>query len=216
MDTLIQIYDFVFHLERHIETIKTLSPWIIYGFFILIIFAETGFVVTPFLPGDSFLFVVGTIAALGIVDINLILLCLTIAGILGNIINYHIGRYIGPRAFQFQDRKFFNKKMLIAAHEFYLKHGGKTIIISRFMPFLRTFAPFVAGIGEMPYFRFLVFTIIGAVLWIFSFTLAGYFFGQIPLIKENFSEVVIIIVLVTTLPVFIAAYKNWQKNKSVN
>jgi len=208
-----ELYDFIFHLEHHLKDLVDLHPILIYGFFATIIFVETGLVVMPFLPGDSFLFVIGTFAAVGVVDITIVNILLIAAGILGNLVNYSIGRAIGPRAFDFPNSKFFNKKMLITAHNYYQKHGGKTIIISRFIPFVRTFAPFVAGIGEMHYLRFIIYNIIGALCWVLLFTLSGYFFGQVPWVKNNFSILILLIIIISVMPIFYGVWKSWRNNK---
>lgn len=214
METLLYLYDFVFHLDRHLYELANFPLWLVYAFFFTIVFVETGLVVMPFLPGDSFLFIVGTFVALNIAgggnaDILTVNILLIVAAVLGDGVNYHIGKYIGPRAFHFEDSRWFNKKALIAAHDFYVKHGGKTIIIARFMPFIRTFAPFVAGMGTMPYSRFILFNVVGAVLWVSGFSLAGYFFGQLEFVQKYFSKLILVIILISITPLIYA----WVKHK---
>jgi membrane-associated protein len=157
-------------------------------------------VVTPVLPGDSLLFAVGTFAAIGSFDLTLVLIIMTVAAIAGDTVNYWIGSYLGPKVFHYEDSRFFKKKHLERTHQFYEKYGGKTIIIARFIPIIRTFAPFVAGIGSMTYRKFLAYNVIGGVLWIFSLTMAGYFFGNIPVVRKNFSLVIMAIVVISVMP----------------
>jgi len=198
------------HLDVHLhELLVQYGAWM-YAILFLVIFCETGLVVTPFLPGDSLLFAVGALAAGGGLDIWLLFLLLTTAAILGNLCNYSIGRFIGPRAFT-GNYRFFKRKYLDQAHAFYEKHGGKAIILSRFLPFLRTFAPFVAGIGAMGRPRFFMFTAIGGVSWVGIFLFAGYFFGNIPFVKHNFSFVIMGIILVTVIPPAIEFFKHRRR-----
>ena len=202
LDTLIEIF---FHLDVHLnEWILWCGPWI-YLLLFLIVFCETGLVVTPFLPGDSLLFALGTIAATENAALGLPLLALTlcIAAVLGDAANYAVGRHIGPKIFQSETGRWLNKKHLVATQQFYEKHGGKTIIMARFMPIIRTFAPFVAGIGTMTYGRFALFNVTGGLLWVLSLLLAGYFFGNIPVVKENFETVILGIIVVSLLPMVI-------------
>lgn len=200
------IYTFIdifLHLDKYLDiVIRSFGAWTYFILF-MIIFCETGLVVTPFLPGDSLLFAVGTFCALGSLDLTMILVLLTISAILGDTVNYWIGNYLGPKVFHYDDSRFFNKQHLIRTHEFYERHGGKTIIIARFIPIIRTFAPFVAGIGAMTYPKFLLYNVTGAFLWIFSLVLAGYFFGNIPFIKKNFSIVIIVIIILSIMPAVI-------------
>jgi membrane-associated protein len=179
--------------------IQTMGFWS-YVIIFLIIFCETGLVVTPILPGDSLLFAIGTFAAIGSFDIVMVLILLTIAAIAGDTVNYWIGNYLGPKVFHYEDSRFFKKRHLERTHQFYEKHGGKTIIIARFIPIIRTFAPFVAGIGSMTYRKFLSYNVVGGFFWIFSLTLAGYFFGNIPVVRENFSLVIVAIVVISVMP----------------
>ncbi len=195
--------DIVLHLDKHLAVlVQPYGVWI-YAILFAIIFSETGLVVIPFLPGDSLLFVAGALAAVGGMDISLLVVVLVLAATTGNMLNYQIGRFIGPRVFKWENSLFFNKAALQKTEAFYDKHGGKTLVISRFLPLLRTFAPFVAGVGRMAYWRFSVFNLLGALLWVVSLTLAGFFFGNLPWIKQNLSVVIIGIIAVSLLPVFI-------------
>jgi membrane-associated protein len=200
MELLLKGIDILLHLDKYLDLmIQTMGIWS-YVIIFLIIFCETGLVVTPILPGDSLLFAIGTFAALGSFDITVVLILLTIAAIAGDTVNYWIGNYLGPKVFHYEDSRFFKKKHLERTHHFYERHGGKTIIIARFIPIIRTFAPFVAGIGSMTYRKFLSYNVVGGILWIFSLTLAGYFFGNIPIVRKNFSLVIMAIVVISVLP----------------
>ena len=200
--------DIVLHLDKHLAAlVQSYGIWI-YAILFAVIFSETGFVVTPFLPGDSLLFVAGALAALGDMDIVTLVAALTVAAILGNAVNYAIGRYFGPRVFQWESSRLFNRGALLKTQLFYEKHGGKTLVLSRFLPLFRTFAPFVAGIGSMSYARFMLFNVVGAVAWVLSLTLAGYWFGNMPWIKQNLSVVILAIIVVSLLPVGIGAWKS--------
>jgi membrane-associated protein len=203
MDFLKQIIDFFLHLDQHLnEIIQAYHAWT-YLILFLIVFAETGLVVTPFLPGDSLLFAAGTFAALGSLDVYLLFVILTVAAILGDTVNYWAGHYIGPKVFSRENVRFLNKKHLERTHEFYEKYGGKTIIIARFIPIVRTFAPFVAGVGKMTYWRFITYNIVGGVAWVAIFVFGGYFFGNQPVVKRNFSLVILAIILISVLPILI-------------
>jgi membrane-associated protein len=200
MEMLLQGMDILLHLDKYLDImIKNMGLWS-YVIIFLIIFCETGLVVTPVLPGDSLLFAIGTFAAIGSLDLTMVLVLLTIAAVAGDTANYWIGNYLGPKVFHYEDSRFFKKKHLERTHQFYEKYGGKTIIIARFIPIIRTFAPFVAGIGSMTYRKFLSYNVIGGILWIFSLTLAGYFFGNIPLVRKNFSLVIMAIVVISVMP----------------
>jgi membrane-associated protein len=200
MELIQQFIDILIHLDKHLAAIiQQYGVWT-YLILFLIIFCETGLVVTPILPGDSLLFATGALAATGALDVNTILILLTIAAILGDTVNYWIGAYIGPKAFQYENSRFFKKEYLLRTHEFYEKHGGKTIIIARFMPIIRTFAPFVAGIGSMTYGKFLTYNIVGGIVWIVLFVLGGYYFGNIPIVKKNFTLVILMIIFLSILP----------------
>ena len=203
MEYLAAFIDIVLHLDKHLAVlVQQYGTWI-YAILFVIIFSETGFVVTPFLPGDSLLFVAGALAALGGMNIGVLLAVLIAAAALGNMLNYQIGRFLGPKVFQWQGSRFFNRSALDKTHAFYDKHGGKTLVISRFLPLFRTFAPFVAGIGAMSYPRFTLFNLIGAVSWVGSLTLAGYFFGNLPWVQKNLSVVILGIIAISLVPVAI-------------
>jgi membrane-associated protein len=200
MDLLRSVLDFVFHLDTHLYDLATAYGLWIYLLLFVVIFCETGLVVTPFLPGDSLLFASGAIAATGALSAHGMVVCLVAAAILGDTLNYWIGWYVGPKVFHKNKSMFFNPEHLRRTHNFYEKHGGKTIIIARFIPIIRTFAPFVAGIGQMRYGRFLSFNVWGAILWVPSFVYAGYFFGNIPVVKKNFTLVILMIIILSVLP----------------
>lgn len=201
MDILAYLIDVVLHLDRHlVELIRDYGAWV-YLVLFLIIFAETGLVVTPFLPGDSLLFVAGTLAAAGGMDIGLLIVLLCIAAILGDSVNYAIGKHVGDR--MVKSGRFIRQEHVDRTHAFYEKYGGKTIVIARFVPIVRTFAPFVAGIGKMDYGRFLLFNVTGGVFWVVSLTTAGYFFGNLPVVKDNLSLVVLGIVIASIMPAVI-------------
>ena len=195
-----ELIDFILHVDAHLlEFITNYGVWI-YAILFLIIFVETGLVVMPFLPGDSLLFAAGALAAsTGAMDPWLLGGLLFIAAVLGDTLNYHIGKYIGPRVFEIESR-FINKKHLIANQQFFAKHGGKTIIFARFVPFARTFAPFVAGAGSMNYKYFLTYNVVGAFCWIGSFITLGYLFGNMPIVKENFTYLIFGIIILSVLP----------------
>ena len=200
MELLAQFFDVLLHLDRHLQAlVATHGAWI-YLILFLIVFCETGLVVTPFLPGDSLLFVAGTVAAAGGMDIHLLVVLLIIAAVLGDAVNYSIGHYIGPRMFTHGDSRWLNPKHLQRAHDFYEKYGGKTIIIARFVPIVRTYAPFVAGAASMTYSRFALYNVSGAVLWVVSLGYAGYFFGNLPFIKNNLTLVILGIIFLSILP----------------
>ncbi len=200
MEYLLKFIDIFLNLDQHLGlVIQSYGNWT-YLILFLIIFCETGLVVTPILPGDSLLFAIGTFAASGYLDITKALVLLTAAAILGDTINYWAGSLIGSRVFSFEGSRIFRKEYLDKTHRFYEKYGGKTIIIARFVPIVRTFAPFVAGVGAMTYLKFLAYNIAGGILWIFSITLAGFYFGNIPAVKNNFTIVIIVIVFISILP----------------
>ncbi|HEX5731302.1 MAG TPA: DedA family protein [Blastocatellia bacterium] len=203
MELIKDILDFFLHLDDKLEDIiKNYGFWT-YLILFLIIFAETGLVITPFLPGDSLLFAAGTFAAGRGLNVWLLFVLLSVAAIIGDTVNYWLGHYVGPRVFYKDDVRFLNKKYLERTHAFYEKYGGKTIIIARFIPIIRTFAPFVAGIGSMTYWRFITYNVVGGILWVGICVFAGYFFGNIPIVKNNFSIVIIVIVLISVLPVIV-------------
>ncbi len=200
MELLAPLIDVVLHLDRHLsEIIQQYGVWT-YLILFLIVFCETGLVVTPFLPGDSLLFAVGTFAALGALDVGLVMLLLSVAAVLGDTVNYAIGYRLGPRVFRQEGVRFLNRKHLDRTHEFYERYGAKTIVIARFVPIVRTFAPFVAGIGRMRYGRFLCYNVAGGVGWIVVLVLAGYLFGNIPVVRRNFPLVIFAIIILSILP----------------
>lgn len=215
MEVIQQLIDFILHIDKHlVEIVSNYKTWT-YLILFLIIFAETGFVVTPFLPGDSLLFAAGAIIAKPESGLSILLTCglLIIAAILGDMVNYHIGKYVGPRAFSGK-YKLLKKEYLDKTQLFYQKHGGKTIIYARFMPIIRTFAPFVAGIGNMSYARFASYNVIGAIIWITSFLFLGYFFGGMPIIKDNFTYVIFAIIILSMLPPVIELLRERSKKKA--
>ena len=209
MEYLSQFIDIVLHLDKHLAILVQQYGLWIYGILFFIVFAETGFVVTPFLPGDSLLFVAGALATLGEggMDVFVLMGVLSAAAILGNMVNYQIGRFLGPKVFHWESSRFFNKNALIKTHEFYEKHGGKTLVLSRFLPLFRTFAPFVAGIGAMSYAKFTFFNLVGAISWVVSLCLAGYWLGNIPWVKQNLSLIIIGIVVSSLIPIGIGYLK---------
>ena len=207
MDLIWTLVDVVLHLDRHLsEIIQQYGVWT-YLILFLIVFCETGLVVTPFLPGDSLLFAVGTFAALGALDLGLVMLLLAVAAIVGDSVNYTIGARVGPRVFRQEGVRFLNRKHLERTHEFYERYGAKTIVIARFVPIVRTFAPFVAGIGLMSYPRFLFYNVAGAVLWIVSLVMGGYLFGNLPVVRRNFSLVIFAIIVLSILPGIIEVWR---------
>ena len=189
MELLATLLDIALHLDQHLQALVAAYGAWVYLILFLIVFCETGLVVTPFLPGDSLLFVAGAIAAAGGMNIHLLVVLLIIAAVSGDAVNYAVGHYLGPRVFHSRESRWLNPRHLERAHAFYERHGGKTIIIARFVPIVRTFAPFVAGIGSMTYKRFLLFNVVGGALWVLLFVPAGYFFGSVPFVKNNFSLV---------------------------
>jgi len=200
------LIDLVLHLDRHLADAAARYGTAVYGLLFLILFLETGVVVTPFLPGDSLLFACGALAATGALDLRLLLVVIPVAVILGDNTNYFIGRFIGPRAFTSNSR-WLKREHLDRTHAFYERHGGKTIVMARFVPIVRTFAPFVAGVGRMRYPRFLAFDVAGGVLWVWGFGLLGYFFGNTPIVKENFGLAIIAVIIISLLPIGIEAWR---------
>ncbi len=199
MEFLAYALDVALHLDQHlIVFVENYGAWV-YALLFVIVFAETGLVVTPVLPGDSLLFVAGTLAAAGGMDVLWLMATLIAAAILGDTVNYWIGNYVGPKVFSAESR-LLNKAHLERAHRFYERHGGKTIVIARFIPIIRTFAPFVAGIGEMSYPRFLAYNVGGAVLWVVSLVTAGFYFGELPFVKQNLTLIIVLIVIISVLP----------------
>lgn len=199
MDFLSDLFSFFLHLDVHLkELANQYGDWL-YGILFLIVFCETGLVVTPFLPGDSLLFAAGALAALGQMDIHFLFLLMAIAAIAGNTVNYTVGRYLGEKVFS-ADARILKQEYLDRTHRFFERHGGKTIVITRFVPIVRTFAPFVAGAGGMTYSRFLFYNVAGGIAWTASFLYGGYFFGNLPIIKQNFTLVILLIIILSLLP----------------
>ncbi|MFZ2508472.1 MAG: DedA family protein [Steroidobacteraceae bacterium] len=200
MDLLNSAFDVAMHLDVHLQALVAEYHTGIYAILFLIVFIETGLVIWPFLPGDSLLFVSGTLAAAGDMDIATLMAVLIVAALTGDNVNYLIGRKVGPRVFQYERSRWFNPAHLVRAHDFYERHGGKTIILARFIPIVRTYAPFVAGIGAMPYPRYLAYCVVAALIWVVSLCSAGYFFGNIPVVRQNLSIVIVAIVLLSISP----------------
>ena len=209
---LASLIDFILHIDQHlIELTQTYGLWI-YAILFLIVFCETGLVVTPFLPGDSLLFAAGAVAALGGMNVHIAAALLLAAAVIGDAVNFAIGKYFGEKLFAKPDSRVFKREYLDKTHAFYEKYGGKTIILARFVPIVRTFAPFVAGMGDMHYGRFIRYNIIGALMWVGLLTYAGYFFGELPVVKNNFGLVVIGIIAVSVLPMAVEIAKaKWGK-----
>jgi membrane-associated protein len=212
MELILQLIDFILHLDKYLgEIIRNYGLWtylILFG----IIFMETGLVVTPFLPGDSLLFAAGTFAGLGDLNVILLFVLLSFAAVLGDTVNYWVGHFIGPRAFSGEIR-FLKKEYLDRTHAFYEKHGGKTIVLARFIPIIRTFAPFVAGIGAMSYSHFIAYNVFGGLLWVSLFTFAGYFFGNLQIVRDNFSLVILVIILLSVMPAVYEIVKERMNTK---
>jgi len=207
MELVGALWDFVVHLDAHLASFVAQHGAWVYALLFAIVFCETGLVVTPFLPGDSLLFVVGALAAAGGMDIVLVMALLVAAALSGDNVNYWIGRWAGPRVFRLEDSRWFNRKHLARTHDFYDRHGGKAIILARFVPIVRTYVPFVAGVGAMPYARFLAFSVAGALLWVSSLCLAGYWFGNIPAVKNNLGAAILAIVVISVMPMAVALWR---------
>ena len=214
MEIIAYLIDFILHVDKHLEAFVVAYGVWVYALLFVIIFTETGVVVMPFLPGDSLLFVVGAMCGVGLMDYTLTVVLLTAAAILGNQCNYTIGKYFGPRVFKWENSKFFNRDAFDKAHNFYEKHGGFTIIAARFMPFLRTFAPFVAGVAQMTRSKFTFFDVTGGVLWVFGIVTIGYFFGNIPFVKAHLDKIIWALILVPGLIVLGASLKSKLNKKS--
>ena len=211
MELIALLFDFILHVDVHLANfVATHGTWV-YALLFLIIFVETGVVVMPFLPGDSLLFVVGTLCGAGLMSLPLSIGLLIVAAILGDQCNYSIGRYFGPKVFQWENSRWFNKRAFDQAHAFYEKYGGVTIIAARFMPFLRTFAPFVAGVADMTRGKFSFYNVVGAVLWVGGVTLAGYLFGNIPWVKEHLDKIIWTMILLPGVVVLFGAWKARRK-----
>lgn len=202
MDFLAAAFEAFLHIDRHLLDLSmTYGAWI-YAILFLIVFFETGVVVTPFLPGDSLLFATGALAAAGVLDLGVVLVLLSVAAIVGDNMNYWIGRSVGPRVFT-GDSRWLKREYLLQTKRYYERHGGKTVVLARFMPIVRTFSPFVAGIGRMSYPRFLAFDIGGGIFWVCGFGLLGYFFGNVPIVKQNFGLVIVAVILLSLVPIFV-------------
>lgn len=214
MELVRTLIDLVLHLDRHLAEITAQYGTWTYAILTAIVFAETGLVVTPFLPGDSLLFAAGTISALGSLDPRLLNLILVAAVVAGDNVNYWIGRYIGPRAFSMNSR-FFSRRYLDRTHAFFERHGGKTVVLARFVPIVRTFTPFVAGIGAMSYPRFLAFSVAGGTFWVSGFIWAGYYFGNLPVVRQNFSLVIVAIILLSVVPIVVGVLRERAANRAV-
>ncbi|MBB4844296.1 membrane-associated protein [Paucibacter oligotrophus] len=210
MELISFFIDFIVHVDRHIaDFVQAYGMWV-YALLFLIVFVETGLVVMPFLPGDSLLFVVGTLCGAGLMNLPLAIAVLLVAAILGDQCNYGIGRYFGPKVFQWEQSRFFNRRAFYTAHEFYERNGAVTIIIARFMPFVRTFAPFVAGVAEMDRKKFTTYNIVGALLWVVGITVIGYAFGNLPWVKDNLEKIIWAMIIV---PGLIAIIGGWRAGR---
>ena len=211
MEIITALLDFIFHIDKHLASFVALHGNLIYLLLFAIIFVETGLVIMPFLPGDSLLFIVGAFAATGILDFWLCCGLLFIAAIAGDQLNYSIGKYFGPKVFQWENSRFFNKKAFDKAHAFYERYGGITIVLARFMPFIRTFVPFVAGVAAMTRRKFVFFNVLGAALWVFGIVTAGYFFGNLPWVKANLEKIIWGLILI---PGLLAIFGAWRANRA--
>jgi membrane-associated protein len=217
MELLLKLIDMVLHIDRYLGPLVDEYGALVYALMFLVIFCETGLVVTPFLPGDSLLFALGAVCALAPphnLDLMTLMGLLIVAAILGDTVNYWIGARLGPKIFRGENVRLLNRKHLERAHEFYERYGGKTIIIARFMPIVRTFAPFVAGMGQMTYPRFMTYNVVGGIVWVVSFLLLGFFFGNQPIVKKNFGLVIIGIIVLSILPAVIEIWREWRKRKA--
>lgn len=213
MEFLKQAIDFILHAENHLTVfIQHYGAWV-YALLFLIVFCETGLVVTPFLPGDSLLFAVGALAAQGLMAWEIVAPLLLVAAVLGDAVNYSIGKWLGPKVFTYKDSIFFKQAHLQKAHAFYEKYGGRAIILARFVPIVRTFAPFVAGIGTMNYRKFAIYNVTGAILWVGGFVTAGYLFGQLPFVQKNMKVVILGIIVVSVLPIAWEIAKAWLEKR---
>jgi membrane-associated protein len=211
MDILLQLVDFILHVDRYLEAfVAQYGAWV-YALLFLIIFVETGVVVMPFLPGDSLLFIVGAMCGAGLMNLPLVMGLLLAAAILGDQTNYTIGRYFGPRVFQWEESRFFSRRGFDQAHAFYEKYGGITIILARFMPFVRTFVPFVAGVAEMTRSKFTLFNVVGAVIWVVGLLTVGYLFGNLPIVQQHLSKIIWALIIV---PGLIAMFGAWKASRA--
>ncbi|MCJ7798480.1 MAG: DedA family protein [Polaromonas sp.] len=212
MELITFLIDFILHVDRHLEAFTQSYGMWVYALLFMIIFVETGVVVMPFLPGDSLLFIVGALCGVGLLSLPLAMGLLVVAAVLGDQCNYSIGRYFGPRVFKWEQSRIFNKRAFNQAHDFYERYGGVTIIIARFMPFIRTFAPFVAGVAEMNRGKFTAFNVIGAVVWVVGLCSAGYFFGNFPWVKDNLSKIIWAMILIPGLLVIYGAWRTRRQH----
>jgi len=213
MEFISKVFEFVIHLDKHLSAmIQNYGLWT-YLILFLVIFCETGLVVTPFLPGDSLIFAAGTFAAARALNIGWLFVILSAAAIIGDTVNYWIGHFVGPKVFHKENVRFFKKEYLDRTHEFYEKYGAETIIIARFVPIIRTFAPFVAGIGRMSYWKFISYNVIGGVGWVAIFSFGGYFFGNIPFVKKNFTFVILAIIIISLIPAIVEYFRHRRKNR---
>jgi membrane-associated protein len=211
MEYIALLFDFILHVDRYLETfVRDHGTWV-YALLFLIIFVETGLIVMPFLPGDSLLFVVGAMCGVGLMNYPLVMALLVTAAILGDQCNYSIGRYFGPKVFQWEQSRFFNKRAFDQAHAFYEQYGGVTIIVARFLPFVRTFAPFVAGVAEMTRTKFTLYNVVGAVIWVVGIVTVGYLFGNIPLVKTHLDKIIWAMIFIPGLIVLFGAWKARRK-----
>ena len=211
MELVTFLIDFILHVDKHLEVfVQTYGAWV-YALLFVIIFVETGLVVMPFLPGDSLLFVVGALCGAGLMDIRLAMGLLVVAAILGDQVNYSIGRYFGHKVFHWEDSRWFNRRAFDQTHQFYETYGGITIILARFMPFIRTFAPFVAGVAEMTRSKFTAYNVVGALIWVVGLTAAGYWFGNLPWVQANLSKIIWAMILIPGVVVLFGAWKARRK-----
>jgi len=217
MELLLTFWDLIVNLDKHLASLLAQYGVWVYLILFLIVFCETGLVVTPFLPGDSLLFIAGALTATGSgagqLDLVMLNVLLIAAAVFGNTTNYWIGRYFGPKVFGWEDSRFFNRRAFDKAHNFYERHGGKTIIITRFLPILRTFAPFVAGVAQMTHTRFQAYNFSGGVLWVVSLTVAGYLFGNIPWVQDNLTLIILALIIVPGLPALVVALRTWHEQR---
>jgi len=213
MELIAKFIDLIVHLDKYLGNLIDLYHVWIYGILFVVIFCETGLVVTPFLPGDSLLFAAGTFAAIGKLKVAWLFVVLAAAAVLGDTLNYWLGHYVGPKVFRREKTRLFKKEYLDRTHAFYERYGGKTIIIARFVPIIRTFAPFVAGIGNMSYGKFISYNVIGGVAWVAAFVFGGYFFGNIPLVKGNFSLAIFAIIIISVVPAVFEFVRQRRKNR---
>ena len=211
MELITFLIDFILHVDQHLQAfVQAYGPWV-YALLFLIIFTETGVVVMPFLPGDSLLFVVGTLCGAGLMSLPLAMVLLIVAAVLGDQTNYSIGRYFGPKVFQWENSRLFNRDAFNQAHNFYERYGGITIILARFMPFIRTFAPFVAGVAEMTRSKFTAYNVIGALIWVVGLVGAGYLFGNLPWVQANLSKIIWALIII---PGLIAIFGAWKARRN--